>query len=189
MEILTLDREIEQAGTTLTERELYRLGLKRWMEVCELFCEQLGFDVAQPQEDSMEFLLKMKGEETVLRYAKCYKSWKHEITAKELSELGEQMGARGIENGIIFTRGSFSKEALEFVKGKSFDLITIRGLLKDILLMKDEPIQAIEALAREFRLTAPLCPGCGRVMNHAKNQVGGYWRCANYPKCNLTYMK
>ena len=184
----TMTPEIPHPVTSLTEKELYRLGCRRWIEVCEVFCQKLGFDVKEVDGDEINFLLKMKGEETILGYAVCFKSWRHETTEAELSGLEERMRKRGIENGIIFTRGGFSKDALQYVKGKSFDLLTIRVLLKDIKQLKQEAIDEIEALARKIEFLAPCCPGCRKAMVHVKNQVGGFWRCSNYPSCNLTYM-
>ena len=188
METLTITPEVEEPVTTLTEKEFYRLCCNRWKEVCELFCRKLGFEVDEMAEMNQRFFLKKKGDNTILAYAKCFKQWNREITVADLSGLEKRMKMMGVENGIIFTRSGFSRDALDFAKGKSFDLITVRVLLNDILKLKAEDIREMESLARKIVFLAPCCPQCRKVMIHASNQVGGFWRCSKYPRCNVTYM-
>lgn len=188
MNTAILEFEVNTPVAALTARDLYRLCRKRWIEVCELFCRKLGFDIEEMESDDMNFLLRRPGDETIIGYAKCYASWRCQIREEDLVQLETLMAARGIENGIIFTRGTFTLKARDHARHGSFDLITVPEMVQDIELLKPTDIQEIEALTREIRFIAPYCRRCGSLMEHRKNAVGRFWRCSRYPACTQTHM-
>jgi len=150
-------------------------------------------------DGGVDLVLRQGGEATLVQ-CKQWKSWK--VGVKVVRELYGVMAANQAARGIVVVCGRFTREAREFAKGKTLELVDGRALWK---LVKDVQGKAKARPAGQARdgdestppegvqpeaATGPLdCPECGSKMvlrtarrgAHAGSQFYG---CSQFPRCN-----
>ncbi len=137
------------------------------------------------------------------------KNWKaQKVNVKVVRELYGVMAAEGAHGGLVVTAGTYTKDALDFAKGKSIDLIDGQKLeklvadvrrgegqfqtSKDKLMreVKRQPSQGnqYDSLAHPAHTVQKICPSCGsdmvrRVAKNGPNAGNKFWGCSAFPKC------
>ncbi|MFK5913625.1 MAG: restriction endonuclease [Woeseiaceae bacterium] len=110
------------------------------------------------------------------------KQWKTKaIPVTTIRELYGVMMGQNAQKGVVVCSGAFTKDAMEFAKGKPIELIDglrLRGLIGSI--QKTENISVSK--------DKPVCPKCNSLMvlrKAGKGQHAGksFWGCSTYPKC------
>ena len=110
------------------------------------------------------------------------KQWKTKsIPVTTIRELYGVMMDQNAKKGVVVCSGAYTKDAIEFAKGKPIELIDglrLRSLIGSI--QKTENISVSN--------DKPLCPKCNSLMvlrKATKGQHAGqsFWGCSTYPKC------
>lgn len=110
------------------------------------------------------------------------KQWKTKsIPVTTIRELYGVMMDQNAQKGVVVCSGAFTKDAIEFAKGKPIELIDglrLRSLIGSI--QKTENIFISN--------DKPLCPKCNSLMTirkATKGQHAGntFWGCSTFPKC------
>lgn len=119
------------------------------------------------------------------------KAWNKPIGVNLIRELYGVMAADKIKHGIFLTTSEFSKEALEFAKGKNLLLIDSDELITLINGLDDINKRRIDLIATAGDYKTPTCVRCNvkmvrRMAKSGKNAGGEFWGCTNYPKCKNT---
>jgi hypothetical protein len=122
----------------------------------------------------------------VLVQCKAWNSWK--IGVKEIRELYGVMAAEGVSEGIYVTTNSFSKDAVEFARGKSIALVDGEDLLRKLLSLPAEDQAYILSETTSGDFVTPTCPSCGikMVRRGAQGSDEAFWGCVRFPKCRST---
>jgi restriction system protein len=122
----------------------------------------------------------------VLVQCKAWNSWK--VGVKEMRELYGVMAAEGVSEGIYVTTNSFSKDAVEFARGKSIALIDGEDLLRKLLSLPAEDQAHILSEITSGDFVTPTCPSCGikMVTRAAQGSSEAFWGCVRFPKCRST---
>jgi restriction system protein len=128
------------------------------------------------------------------------KNWKaQKVNVKVVRELYGVMAAEGAHGGLVVTAGAYTKDALDFAKGKSIDLIDGQKLEKMVAEVRRgegqfqtrrgpqvQPSQGgYETLAKSVK---KICPSCGsdmvkRVAKQGPNTGNQFWGCSMFPRC------
>lgn len=117
------------------------------------------------------------------------KHWKeHKVGVKIVRELYGVIHSEGADRGIVVTSGNYTRDAIEFARGKSVTLINGEGLIN--LLSQVQKSDNIKT-NQEQNKTNPCCPKCDStmVMRTAKcgtNAGNQFWGCSKYPDCRGT---
>ena len=101
------------------------------------------------------------------------------------------MAAEGAHGGLVVTAGSYTKDALDFTKGKSIDLIDGQKLEKMVREVKRAAPQSggggYETLVQSSHAVQKICPSCGSDMVKRvakKGNIGNqFWGCSTFPRC------
>jgi len=121
------------------------------------------------------------------------KHWKvHNVGVSVVRELFGVMAAEGVDGGFVICSGTFTRDAKNFARGKSIELIGADGLAR---LFK-EGAEAIppkdRAAPNQHAATATMkCPTCGNSMVKRTARKGpsageSFWGCGQFPKCRGT---
>lgn len=108
---------------------------------------------------------------------KHYKSWKVPVTV--VRELLGVMSAENAVGGYVVTSGKFTKDAVEFAKGKNIELID-GNALNTILDITKIPNEQPSLIVEE------ICPRCGAQLVERNGKFGKFFGCSTYPKCQFT---
>ncbi len=137
------------------------------------------------------------------------KNWKaQKVNVKVVRELYGVMAAEGAHGGLVVTAGTYTKDALDFAKGKSIDLIDGQKLEKMVAEVcrgegqfqtskdkmireaKRQPSQGnqYDTLVHPAHTVQKICPSCGsdmvkRVAKKGSNIGNQFWGCSAFPKC------
>ena len=132
------------------------------------------------------------------------KNWKaQKVNVKVVRELYGVMAAEGAHGGLVVTAGTYTKDAQDFAKGKSMDLIDGRKLEKMVAEVRREktrvqvskdrqaqPSQGnqYDTLVHPAHTVQKICPSCGsdmakRVAKKGPNVGNQFWGCSTFPKC------
>jgi restriction system protein len=132
-------------------------------------------------------------------YVQC-KQWKaYTVGVKPVRELFGVMSANDADGGFFVTSGSYTKEANEFGRSTSVELIDGPALSKLIAAVRnaDTPFESSQADQSDPLPTSrphdspqavPDCPSCGSAMVRRTAKKGAnagsqFWGCSTYPKC------
>lgn len=137
-------------------------------------------------------LVLMKGAEQFFVQCKQWKAFK--VGVGVVRELYGVMAAKGAAGGFVVTSGRFTKDALEFARGKNVVLVEgpklfamLRTAKAGIRKVTAEP----DAPATVGSEESPGCPTCGSAMvkreaKRGSNAGKAFWGCSTYPKCRGT---
>lgn len=167
---------------------LRALEWKRLEQLSAVYFRTLKFRVeeAKPGPDGGVDLKLFSGTSAspgVLVQCKAWSSWK--VGVKEIRELFGVMAAEGVDEGILVTTSSFSKDAVDFARGKNIALIDGEDLLSKLLSLPLEDQAHMLMLATSGDFTTPTCPSCGikMVMRMAQGTGDAFWGCSRFPLC------
>lgn len=172
--------------------ELLRaLEWKRFEQLCAVYFRTLKFrveEVGPGPDDGIDLRLYVGSERRpgVLVQCKAWKSWK--VGVKEVRELFGVMASEIVAEGIFMTTSTFTREAVEFARGKSIALIDGDDLLRKLLALPEEDQVHILKLSTSGDFTTPTCPSCGIKMIRRTAQPTGqaFWGCPQFPRCRTT---
>lgn len=119
------------------------------------------------------------------------KSWGKPIGVSLIRELYGIMAADNIRHGIFLTTSEFSKDALEFAKGKNLLLIDSDEFISLVNNLDEIERKRLDNLARSGDYKVPTCVKCDVKMVKRKAKTGkntgrDFWGCVNYPRCKIT---
>jgi restriction system protein len=127
---------------------------------------------------------------TVFAIGQC-KSWSKPIGVGLVRELYGIMAAENVRHGIFLTTSEFSKDAIEFGKGKNLLLIDSDEFISLVNNLDEISRKRLDNLARSGNYIVPTCVRCDvkmikRKAKTGKNAGGEFWGCVNYPRCKIT---
>lgn len=137
------------------------------------------------------------GVDLVLTYAsgerqivQCKHWTNRRVGVKPVRELWGVVPDEKADGAIFVTSGSFSPEAIAFVRGKSLELIDGPKLHRMIAEVRGAQVTTYVA-EPEQGAGAPVCPRCGSPMILRTARRGAkagdqFWGCSRYPKCQGT---
>jgi restriction system protein len=119
------------------------------------------------------------------------KSWTKPIGVSLIRELYGIMAANSVRHGIFLTTSEYSKDALEFARGKNLLLIDSDEFVSLVNNLDEINRKRINNLARAGDYQVPTCVKCDvkmvkRKAKSGKNAGAEFWGCVNYPRCKLT---
>lgn len=119
------------------------------------------------------------------------KNWKTKpVGVSVVRELFGVVTAENASGGIIVCSGGFTRDVVEFTRGKSIELVEGAELVRLIGDVQTRP--KIEAVHTAPKLsTEPSCPTCGKPMvmrtaKRGKNAGNDFWGCSQFPGCHGT---
>ena len=132
------------------------------------------------------------------------KNWKaQKVNVKVVRELYGVMAAEGAHGGLVVTAGTYTKDALDFAKGKSIDLIDGQKLEKMVAdvhrgegqfqrskVSQTQPTQGnkYDNWDHPGHTDKKQCPSCGsdmvkRVAKKGPSTGNKFWGCSTFPRC------
>ena len=157
----------------------------------EIFRRQgytIELSAALPADGGSDLTLRRDGESIPVRS----QDWKAaRVTGREVREFYALMAGTAAPRGVLVTTGGFSRDAHEFAREKSIELIDGSGLDQRIAAVRrpgenffDVPAW-IEDFTASARIFDPECPCCGQAMVIRRHRTAGSdsWVCATYPRC------
>jgi len=179
--------KIWRKGRMLGSQEnIETVGNLSWREfeelVSEIYRRKGYFVLENPDEGAdggVDLRLRKDGKKV---YVQC-KHWKaRQVGVKVVRELYGVMTAKGADEGVVVTYGTFTREARDFARGKSISLMDGHKLMGLIRQVQKDPIATSKETA------ARTCPKCGSEMvlrtarkgAHAGDQ---FWGCSGFPEC------
>jgi restriction system protein len=124
------------------------------------------------------------------------KHWKiKKIGVKTIREIFGLISAEKATGGIVITSGDYTRDALEFARGKALELVNgkeLAGLVESVQRNphgRSEPVK--KSNSQKQTPASPSCPKCGSAMvlrtaRRGKTVGQQFWGCPNYPKCRAT---
>ena len=160
----------------------------------EIFRRQgysIDLSAALSSDGRSDLTLRRDGESIPVRS----QDWKAaRVTGQEVREFYGLMAGTAAPRGILVTTGAFSREAFDFARDKSIELVDRAGLHQRIAAVRrpDENFFDVPAWIEDFttaaRIFDPECPCCGQAMVIRRHRTDGTdsWVCATYPRCSGT---
>jgi restriction system protein len=138
-------------------------------------------------DGGIDLTLTKEGE----KYLVQCKNWRTKaIGAPVVRELFGVVTAENASGGIIVCSGNFTRDAIEFARGKPIELVAGAELVRLIGDVQAQP--KVETVSTAPVLSAqPSCPTCSnpmvkRIAKRGKNVGSQFWGCPRYPKCRGT---
>jgi len=132
-----------------------------------------------------------KGERKLLVQCKRWK--KASIGAPVIREMYGILVDKKADGIIVVASGKFTREAIQFAKGKPIELVDGPTLLELISqIQRKAPEQTLDTVSEQRNAPLPpTCPLCGspmveRVAKRGKNAGNRFYGCSKYPKCKGT---
>ena len=113
------------------------------------------------------------------------KNWKTKsVGVPVVRELFGVVTAENASGGIIVCSGGFTRDAVEFARGKSIELVGGAELIRLIGDVQKSP--KIKPVVKET--ACPVCrsPMVMRTARRGKSAGKSFWGCSKYPKCRGT---
>jgi restriction system protein len=147
-------------------------------------------------------LVLRKGSEKFLVQCKQWKAFS--VGVAIVRELYGVMAAHGAAGGFVVTSGQFTKDAVEFAKGRNVELIDgarLQPMIKSAVAARDaggkatrpttESTPARPTASPSPAATVPPCPVCSKAMVRRTAKKGAnagqvFWGCTGYPACKGT---
>lgn len=142
-------------------------------------------------DGGIDLVLLGKGQKIIVQ---C-KQWKtFKVSVKIVREMYGVMVAEKADKVIIVASGTYTKEAIDFARGKPIELIdgkalvrligNIKGNVPDVSSTSSE----IPAIHQVRATSTPTCPKCGapmvlRTATKGVNAGNQFWGCSKYPAC------
>ena len=186
---VTFIRSWSQSKKLERQTGLGSIAKLTWKEFEELLAEAYrrdGYEVIENfdagADGGIDLKLRNK-DELVLVQCKHWKARK--VGVKIVRELYGVIHSEGANRGIVVISGNYTRDAIEFARGKPVTLINGEGLLN--LLSQVQKSDNINNNV-ELEKKNPLCPKCNStmVMRTAKrgaNTGNQFWGCSKYPDC------
>jgi restriction system protein len=132
-------------------------------------------DTADGADGGVDLVMKKNGETTYVQ-AKHWKSY--QVDVKVVRELYGCMSGEA-QRGVVVATNGFTREAVEWAKGRSLELIDGDGLLKLL------GVGAGSDVAADL---GPICPLCAAAMvrRTRRSDSTPFWGCSKYPRCKGT---
>jgi restriction system protein len=164
-----------------------------WREFEELVGEayrRKGYRVTETgrggADGGVDLALRKNGEHLLVQ---C-KNWRMDkVGVKVVRELYGVVAAEGATGGVVICSGAFTREALDFARGKPMELIEGTTLARMIEEVKKKPSSVnLSPILAGARLSDNICPLCGGEMvlktaRRGPKAGGDFWSCSSYPKC------
>ena len=167
------------------QKDIKSIKSINWQEFEELVGEiyrRKGYKVTETgkggADGGVDLVLKRNGE---VIYVQC-KQWRMDrVGVQTVRELFGVIAAEGASGGIVISSGTFTNEAIEFVKGKQIEIIDGPELSRMIMGVKNNSKSVVHK-------NANMCPVCGSemILRTAKKGINvgeKFWGCAKFPKC------
>jgi restriction system protein len=160
---------------------------RRFEALCEALYAQAGFTTRSQShgaDGGIDIWLHSKHSD-VPRIVQC-KHWQSKVVGvKEMREFFGVMASHQLQSGTYVTSSTFSADAAVFAKANGIHAQDGPALLKVIGQRTPEQQAALLAVAYEGEYWRPTCASCGTKMveRSSSKSEGGFWGCANYPKC------
>jgi restriction system protein len=182
---------VEPKPTRWSRELLKALEWKRIEQLSAMYFRTLKFRVeeAPPGPDGGVDLRLYTGSSTtpeILVQCKAWNSWK--VGVSEIRELFGVMAASGVNEAAYVTTSTFSRDAIEFSRGKNILLIDGDDLLRKLLNLMPEDQEHILRAITAGDYTTPTCPSCGVKMVKRQTGTSGelFWGCPTFPRCRGT---
>jgi restriction system protein len=125
-----------------------------------------------------------KGGETFLIQCKHWRA--QQVGVSVVRELYGVMSAEGAAGGYVVTSGRFTRDALDFAKGRNIEFLDCPDLQRFI---RDSDRPELESVATTNE--SPTCPSCGgemvrRTARRGPNAGEAFLGCRRYPQCRGT---
>ena len=133
------------------------------------------------------------------------KQWRaFKVNVNTVRELYGVMAATHASGGYVVTSGEFTRDAVEFAKGRNIELIDKAKLMELIQgarqslgssrqsePMRDHWHKPVAKSEEAGRSMTPACPLCGsamtqRVAKRGDNVGKSFWGCTTFPRCRGT---
>jgi len=127
-----------------------------------------------------------KNGETLLVQCKHYRMRK--VGVKIVRELYGVVASENATGGVVITSGTFTREAIDFARGKTVELVNGKKLLALIEEVQKFPKKTQQSVRETQDILCPLC-GSTMILRTAKQgSTAGkkFWGCSNFPKCRGT---
>lgn len=163
---------------------LFSLSWKDFEELTAEVFRRRGYSAQLTQEGAdggVDVILRRKGE-TFLVQCKHWRSTR--VGVDVVRGLFGLIAAQGATGGFVVTAGDFTKDALDFAKGRNIELVHANELL--MLLETREGWRNKHAAGH-----APICPDCCaqmvlRTTKKGANKGRTFYGCSQYPGCKAT---
>lgn len=130
------------------------------------------------------------------RYLVQCKQWQsRKVGVKVIREMFGLVTAEKAAGGIVITSGQFTRDADEFARGKSLELVNGEQLAVLISTVQNTPVMSsfhsAKSEAKTKSRVVPSCPVCNgtmilRIARKGKNIGQQFWGCQKYPNCRGT---
>lgn len=167
---------------------LHSMTQDHWIRVCALFCEELGFMVEWLDDPCIHLDLVDRETGIVVGFATCKSYADGAIKEECVQSIWDRMYGNDVKNGIVFSLAEITSGADYLADGSPIELFSGQDFIDKLAELPDASRLKLLELIYKFEFIAPICPYCGDAMDELPNAVGTYWRCYNYPRCNMTYM-
>ena len=161
------------------QRSLHTIKALSWQAFEHLVAnayQRLGFRVTQTgqggADGGIDLLLKKDGQKFLVQCKKWNTGNVGAPVVREMFCLMLHHQAAGVK---IICAGKFSKDAVEFAKGKPIDLVDGRALMTLV-----GALQRGETAPQD--LACPVCKG-PMTRRHAREEGKMFYGCLDYPKC------
>lgn len=144
-------------------------------------------------DGGLDLVLRKSGKTTVVQ---C-KRWREvQVSVQPVRELLGVMHAAGADAAIFVSSGTYTSDAVQFVRGQPIRLIDGAELADMVVAIQDGRAiegQLAKALAhsQSTPLAAQTCPTCGnfmvqRIARKGRSAGQPFWGCSRFPTCKGT---
>ena len=185
---------VERTYTHWDLELLNKLEWKRFEEVISEYYRLIGYrsEITRMGADGgVDVHLYQHGAETPAIIVQC-KAWSKKVGVNAVRELYGVMAADGVGYGIFATTSDYTNKALQWVVGKSMQLLSGSNLVTMFNQLADDQRKEhlMNGLLGDY--STPTCPNCNQKMvsrtaTKGKSAGSTFWGCANYPRCKQTF--
>lgn len=161
---------------------------RRFEALCELLFAQAGFETkaqSHGADGGIDIWLYSKNfPDGPVSVVQC-KHWTTKtVKVNDVRALLGSMTDKKVKRGIFATTSTFTHDAKQFASDNGIQLLDCSGLLDLIATRSPEQQQALLAEATRGEFWIPTCASCGiKLVRRVRKAGGGFWGCANYPRC------
>jgi restriction system protein len=179
--------EVDLSVETLKKIEWYSFEL-----FCKIYYENIGYRVIKTKagaDGGIDLILYQADSESSYALVQCKARMDRDIGVNYVRELLGVMTAEKVEKGILITNSYFTKEAIEFAKNHSIEMIDLFRLSTLVNELETEKQLNLVNFLESTDYTTPTCPNCEvklveRITKKGKYIGQRFWGCRNYPRCN-----
>jgi restriction system protein len=176
-------RELIQLATDLGSMGIDRMSWRDFEILIGESFRRRGYEVVETGGDGadggMDLVLRKGGE----RFLVQCKQWRaRQVGVSTVRQLYGVIAAENAQGGFVVTSGSFTRDAQEFARANSLELIDGADLARLFADKREAPPSSA---------SAPACPRCGSAMVRREPQRGAtsgraFWGCRRFPACRTT---